>query len=365
MKLEKIISNVSSGVYQPPLSVSLDCPSVRVAPSVTSTSLNSNCIYPSINICKINDNLFFNSQPSSDTAGKLGIYHIPTNTITYVSCPYDTYRGSFINVNGEIYIIGGFDPVSATNHSKIMRYKNGTIETMTAEIPVNIRTLSCCSIGTDIYIIGGYTGTTVVNTIYKYDTINDNISVFAVPLNVACAGTACCVYQNRFIYVVDGGSSTNKIQIIDTVDETVENMSKDLPVNRYGAGAMIKEDFLYVFGGHDSTSRNTVYKKYILDDSDWVLDTQTLKYSRFYFGYTSDEKGYYHIIGDYQATYGAYYETGRFGLPSADVEIRYTQTDDDSTPPDPTITDTLYTAPIELSTAKKHKIKAKAFYVGT
>lgn len=355
MKPSNVVATPISGVYKAPLSVELDCPSVKVEPTSAEMELNTDAQCVSRNISKVGNNLYFNAKPQySSLPMRMGIYNVRTKATTFVDCPYDTSYASFIYVNNAVYIIGG--AARSTAHGKIMKYTTGVVS-MPVEMPQAISKMSCNAIGNYIYIIGGYANKSL-STIYRLDTTTDTIKEMDYSLSVACSDSSSAVYQNRYIYVVAG----EKVQIIDTLEGTVDYLTKDLPVSRYGSGAMIKDDYLYVFGGRDSSTDNEIYKKYLLDDRDWELSPEVLKHNTSRFGYTSDEKGYYHItIGNSNAKL---YETGRFGVPSSDIEIRYTQTEDGTIPADPTQEDTLYTAPIELTSPTKHNIKAKAFYVG-
>lgn len=361
MKPSNVVASPISGVYKAPLTVELDCPSVKVEPTSVDTGLDPSYhdYYTSRNISKVGNDLFFNAQPNTSSSGLLGIYDINTNTITRVPCPFPTYGASFIYINNTVYIIGGVYPVDVVRHNKIMKYNEGIVDEIEEILPVTASFMSCNAVGNYIYIIGGSTSDNRLSTIYRLDTTNDTIEEMNYSLDTACSSTSSAVYQNRHIYVIGGFSLKRKtIQIIDTLEGTVSLFHKDLPVSIDDSGAMIKDDFLYVFGDGDE-----VYKKYLLDDSDWVLDTQTLAYERWSSGYTSDEKGYYHTIGG-SSSEASYYETGRFGLPISDIEIRYTQTEDGTIPADPTQEDTLYNEPIKLTSPTKHNIKAKAFYVG-
>ncbi len=367
-KLDPVIAIPQSGVYKPPLTVKLECPDVRVEPTTVSTTLSLKYLCYSLNIVKVSNTLYFNSQLSNSSTGSLGMYNIASNTISAVSTPYNTFSASFVNINNNIYIIGGFDPKTGALNNSIMKYEIGssTVSTVSAKLSQNLRNTPCVAIGKYIYIIGGYNGTETVKLIQRYDTELDTIetmSSYSLIYGPPYMGVA---EYNGKIYVIGGtDGGTGAVQVIDTVIGTV-NTTTSPPVSDIGgAGASIIGDYLYIFGGQvNGTPSNKIFKKYLLDDSDWVEESYTLAYNRSLFGYTTDEKGYYHIIGGHPVSYGHYYETGRFGLPLTDVEIRYTQTDDDTTPSDPTETDTLYNAPIELSSATKHKIKAKAFYVG-
>lgn len=352
MKLSNVVASPSSGVYKPTLEVKLECPDVRVEQTPIQAPLLTTCA--SLNIAKVSDILYFNFRDNS-----VGLYNIKTNELTSVPFFYDTDGASFVNVGDYIYIMGG-----AAIRRDIYKHEIGssTVFMVYAKLSQPLRSIPCVAIGKYIYMIGGESNTTNVTLIQRYDTELDTIETMSYSLIYGVSAAGVAEYNGK-IYVIGSGWNSNNVQVIDTVLGTVSTITS-LPVRIYYGGASVVGDYLYSFGKYVGESVNRIFKKYLLDDSDWVEEPYRLAQSRYEFGYCTDEEGYYHIIGGTPKSNGRYYEAGRFGLPSSDVDIRYTQTDDGTIPSDPTITDTLYTTPIELTTPTKHKIKAKAFYVG-
>lgn len=114
-------------------------------------------------------------------------------------------------------------------------------------------------VGNNIYIFGGYTGSVILNTIYKYNTETLTYSEIATtfPLNIykMAAGVV-----GTDIYLFGGGySEGSKIYYVDTIykfdtiTETLELLSETLPIANSNIRVGVVGTDIYLFGGAKDT----------------------------------------------------------------------------------------------------------------
>jgi|GEM_PF-2871453 len=170
-----------------------------------------------------------------------------------------------------------------------------------------------------IYVIGGYDGATVQNTVY-YAKINADGSTGSWNTTNVLPGarrylTASVV--NGYLYAIGGFDGTTAQATVfyaklngDGTIGTWQTGAQPLPGARVGAAAVISNGFIYVLGGcSDNTATcgtptNTVYYAKAFADGAtgaWTPNTNTLTLARG-FGTASIANGYIYYIGGYNAT---------------------------------------------------------------
>ena len=143
------------------------------------------------------------------------------------------------------------------------------------------------SIGSNIYIFGGYDGSSSFNDLYKIDTgLSSDHLDYSTPITLSGAeisaryGHTMTSIDND-IYIFGGRSSTNyfnSLYKIDTiiyeVTEITSNGFDNEILRRYGHSMTSIDNDIYIFGGIDDVSRNPY--TYRLNDL-YKIDT-TLSY---------------------------------------------------------------------------------------
>jgi len=81
--------------------------------------------------------------------------------------------------------------------------------------------LGACAIGNFIYVIGGYDGTSQLNSCEKYNTITNEWE-FITSMKIARSALGCCTWKNNIVVTggYDGANFLASAEIYDT--ETLE-----------------------------------------------------------------------------------------------------------------------------------------------
>jgi len=135
-------------------------------------------------------------------------------------------------------------------------------------LPTALRDLTLVETGGKLYLMGGYDGTNVVNTVLEYDPAAPGWTP-KTPMPVALHEHACAVWNGK-IYVVGGSTtwasaSANSVTTIheyDPVADTWDSSRTVMPAPRESHAMTALNGKLYVVGGHDitATRMDTVYE---------------------------------------------------------------------------------------------------------
>ena len=161
-----------------------------------------------------------------------------------------------------IYIFGGYNGSSRVNTIYKFNCISKTITKLSATLSRNLE-YSCCATYEDkIYIFGDYDGYDLYRSIYKFNCTNETISrVTTAELGQGLYQLCCAIYEN-YIYIFGGnyGSATNTIYKFNCISETITKLSVTLPKNVRRACCSINNDNVYIFGGNNGGDYNTIYK---------------------------------------------------------------------------------------------------------
>ena len=102
----------------------------------------------------------------------------------------------------------------------------------------------------NIYILGGYNGTTVIPTVYKFDPVQNVYSVLA-PMPTGEYNAACAAYNNR-IYVFGGDNGTGNLTQIYDIAGNSWTTGASTPLPFFGGAAAVLGAQIYVAGGYNS-----------------------------------------------------------------------------------------------------------------
>lgn len=96
-------------------------------------------------------------------------------------------------------------------------------------LPKNVYGASVCAVGDDIYVIGGYNGSSNSDLIFKYNTVTEESETIRTHLPYSLFYPACCAVGD-YIYIF-GGSNRRNIYRFNTLDSSLTTMSAVLPVD--------------------------------------------------------------------------------------------------------------------------------------
>lgn len=139
-------------------------------------------------------------------------------------------------------------------------------------LPATLTYTTAEVIGDSAYIMGGYNGSIVVNTLYKYNMTSNTVEKFGT-IPSARFWSMSCVYNGN-IYLFGGKTSTSSAALNDfwkyDVDANNWTQMPSMPVGKYGAFSTVLGTKLWVIGGQNSGYTNTIqYYDFILNQ--WVL----------------------------------------------------------------------------------------------
>jgi hypothetical protein len=157
-----------------------------------------------------------------------------------------------------IYVLGGW--TGSTRLNTILRYQpsSDTLATMSATLPTGRYGVSATSAGTDIYIFGGFDGS-FKDDIMRYSTTTNVLTVLGakLPTPRAYSGAA---WDGTNAYIIGGqGSAGSLSQIVRFTPSTgaVTVMGASLPTARHWVNAIWDGTNALIFGGEQNNGTYT------------------------------------------------------------------------------------------------------------
>lgn len=153
-----------------------------------------------------------------------------------------------------------------------------TIETLETVLPTSLNGKIVSAVGTDIYIIGGRSGSTYSQTIYKFDTLTNSISTLTISFS-DCYAPSISIGTDIYIFGGRYGSGTyqyyDNIYKLDTLNNKIESLPTKMPKSLTSVSAVLVGNDFFIFGGADnnSTANYDIYKYNINTDVISTLST--------------------------------------------------------------------------------------------
>lgn len=145
-------------------------------------------------------------------------------------------------------------------------------------IPVAVEASAAGLIGSKIYVVGGWNGTSIVNNNQIYNTSTNTWTTGAV-IPTPVTGAANAVVSG-LLYVIGGyegasSTATNVVQIYNPTTN-VWTTGAAMPTARGSATAVVDGTSIYVIGGNGSTNRLTTVEKYVPSSNTWTEEAPLL-----------------------------------------------------------------------------------------
>ncbi|MCS7231805.1 MAG: DUF2341 domain-containing protein, partial [Elusimicrobiota bacterium] len=139
---------------------------------------------------------------------------------------------------------------SATYNNQLSNIFSDTIGVMSATLPSGRETFSCVPYGDSIYCFGGWTGSSYLNQIVRYNVTSNTVTVMSATLPSGRSLLSCAPYGDS-IYCFGGydGNQLNQIVRYNVASNTVTVMSATLPSGRPALSCAPYGDSIYCFGG--------------------------------------------------------------------------------------------------------------------
>lgn len=208
----------------------------------------------------------------------------------------------------------GKEPSKIEINDKFMAFGDEVIDsTWSNNMPGTVTKAKAFAIGTKIYIVGGKrfdntTSNTVKNVINItiYDTITNsfsqsNATIYTSTTYQYDVNLTCCAVGTK-IYIFGYGTNTYyDLRIYDTETDTIETVPGSVVSLRSdGAMAIPFGEYIYIFGGRDGTSSSDFIKtvfKYDINKGTLTTDRSTIPNYVCCSGVIADDK-YIYLVGN-------------------------------------------------------------------
>ena len=172
--------------------------------------------------CEIyNNNIYIFGGSNMNASNVIYKFNCDTESITTLGTrlPNITTRAFSSIYNNYVYIFGGNNGESGSNISVylyIYKFDCDTekIETLSTYLPKNMYGATCEKYGDDIYIFGGKTHSSYLDTIYKFNCSTETITKLSATLPQSIIGDCCSIYGGN-IYIFGGYNSGYNNSILD------------------------------------------------------------------------------------------------------------------------------------------------------
>ncbi len=242
----------------------------------------------------------------SDRSGTAAVY----NTVYEYDIVTNTWRAranmntaryglSAAVVNGRIYAIGGHGASGIV--TSVEEYDPAANKwTLKANMPTARYFAGASELNGKIYVAGGLNGSTYYNKVEVYDPAA-NTWTAKKSMNTQRYGLAVAAVNNK-LYAIGGrnGAILNVVEEYDPVTDTWTTKA-NLPTARYGLGTEAIGNIIYAIGGLNSQYLDTV-EVYSPDTNTWV--TKDSKLIKAYMLDAAAVGGKLFVFGGYNNTYG-------------------------------------------------------------
>ncbi|KAK4473873.1 hypothetical protein MN116_003203 [Schistosoma mekongi] len=155
--------------------------------------------------------------------------------------------------NEYLVVIGGFgsdqDPLDS-----VEMFNPRTLEwNELPDLPISYRYVAACSLGTCVYVIGGFDGNERLNTVYFLDIAQREEGWrLLTPMHYKRGLSAACTNKG-LIYVCGGFDGQSRLRSFEVYHPKIDEwrILEEMTTAREGAGLVVVDDTLYCLGGYD------------------------------------------------------------------------------------------------------------------
>ncbi|CAH8473128.1 unnamed protein product [Schistosoma rodhaini] len=155
--------------------------------------------------------------------------------------------------NEYLVVIGGFGSDQDPSDSVEM-FNPRTLEwNELPDLPISYRYVAACSLGTCVYVIGGFDGNERLNTVYSLDIAQREEGWrLLTPMHYKRGLSAACTNKG-LIYVCGGFDGQSRLRSFEVYHPKIDEwrILEEMTTAREGAGLVVVDDTLYCLGGYD------------------------------------------------------------------------------------------------------------------
>ncbi|XP_077977144.1 kelch-like protein 12 [Glandiceps talaboti] len=178
------------------------------------------------------------------------------------------------SLGSKLYVIGGFDGLSRLNTVEYLDY-NAEDDGWNTVAPMNVRRglAGVAVLGDIIYVAGGFDGIIRHRSLERYDPHIDQWSVLA-EMETGREG-AGLVVANGMLYCIGGYDGVNILKSVEKYDLATNQWStaSSMVTRRSGAGVALLNDMIYVVGGYDGSTHLASVECYNPRADSWSMIT--------------------------------------------------------------------------------------------
>ena len=181
-------------------------------------------------------------------------------------------------LEGEIYVIGGFDEFGqVTDIVEVYNIANNTWSTA-APLPEPLHHTSAALYNGKIYVVGGYTAPwSPTDRLFIYDPIQNNWQE-GNPMPTP-RGALNVNFVNEILYAI-GGSSDRPLGSNEAYDPSTDTWTSkaSMPTARHHAGSTVVDGKIFVIGGRisDSLENISVNEAYDPQQDRWITNLEAM-----------------------------------------------------------------------------------------
>lgn len=166
------------------------------------------------------------------------------------------------SIGSKVYLFGGYTKEAYLNTIRVFDTVNNTLETLSVTIPKKLANMGVAVVGSDIYLFGGYSGS-ASTSIYKFSTATNEIAQVATlstalsSMGVAVMGSLVYLFggcnSNPFDVTTDGSSKS--VYRFDATNNAITTLTTEIYTGGvFGIAVATVGTKAYLFGGRRNTS---------------------------------------------------------------------------------------------------------------
>lgn len=201
------------------------------------------------------------------------------------------------SVGTKIYLFGGYGNGARLSTIRVFDTKTKELRESETSLPSIRQEPGLSAYGKKIYLFGGY-GTSNLSAILVFDTETENIRTLSATLPTASSGLSCATVGTKiYVFYSDG-----KICSFNAETETISTLSATLPTPGSGMACVAVGTKIYLFGGYASDGMKNIIRVFDTETNTCSVLTATLPNPCRYMGYG--------LIGEKIYLFGGYCEGG-------------------------------------------------------
>ncbi|VDL93600.1 unnamed protein product [Schistocephalus solidus] len=172
-----------------------------------------------------------------------------------------------------LVVIGGFGSYQSPSDSVEMFNPRTREWSELPNLPISYRYVAACSLGTCVYVIGGFDGGERLNTVGLLDVAQRERGWrWLTPMHYKRGLSAACTHQG-LIYVCGGFDGQTRLRALEVYHPKIAEwrILEEMSTAREGAGLVVADDCLYCLGGYDGFQLLNSMEAYDLRRGTWSM----------------------------------------------------------------------------------------------